>query len=824
MKKVELLRKEHLTHILSPMFDYPLTILEAPMGYGKSTAARSFLKSINCKPLWISFLNVGETSQFFWDRFSSEFEKVEEATALQLRNLCFPSDLSQIEKAIALMNSITYRNHTVIVIDDFHLSPDSLIYQLIKRITAERIENLHIMIITRDTTNLDFTELLSRGLCYIISQQKLKFTKSEIHNYCKLTMETISDSDIEKISDYSDGWISLIYILLLGLDNGIPVGMSSTIDELVGQVLRNQYDEQTRAFLYQLSIMDTFTAKQAAFVTGEANTQQLLKKLCKENAFIYYDQGLQTYKIHNVLLDFLRLNQSIDSEILYELYNRLGEWHLQNQDYKTAYRCFYITGNVERVLNHLNDPANITNSLSRFEGSNRMFQETPLKLLYQYPLAYLQHILLLIVTGDKKIKAECKLKLNDLTYVYENMEDIDESYRNRILAEILIFKRFVSFNIIEPDDGVNNEILRLLDGRQSAIMNEENEFTFGSPHLLYVYFRDQGTFKQLSQLAIERFSTYSAFANGCGTGSESLIPAEYALETGAFEKVEIYCQKAIYSAKHRNQYSIMICAYFTLIRLYLYMGKIKEAIELFRQLEADISTSNSSICNTALDLCKGYLYACLGQKEMIPLWLQSGDTSNASLLYQGIAFHNIIYGKVLMLSKDYATLEALTDTFHAQFSNFNNQLGFLHNRIFKAVALYHQYGEASGIKEMEGVIEEAKADAIIMPLIENAPHIMELLRKIGQKNPKEEFITRILSCCEQYLKSLDSNQTNSVKLTSREIDVLSLAAEGLKREEIATRLYLSQGTVKTHLQNIYQKLEVSGKISAIKVAQLNGLI
>lgn len=158
------------------------------------------------------------------------------------------------------------------------------------------------------------------------------------------------------------------------------------------------------------------------------------------------------------------------------------------------------------------------------------------------------------------------------------------------------------------------------------------------------------------------------------------------------------------------------------------------------------------------------------------------------------------------------------------FSNFSNQLGFLHNRIFKAVALYHQYGEEAGIKEMESVIKESKDDAIIMPLIENAPHIMDLIRKIEQRNPNEEFITRILSCCEQYLKSLDSNQTNSVKLTSREIDVLSLAAEGLKREEIATRLYLSQGTVKTHFQNIYQKLEVSGKISAIKVAQLNGLI
>jgi LuxR family transcriptional regulator, maltose regulon positive regulatory protein len=61
-------------------------------------------------------------------------------------------------------------------------------------------------------------------------------------------------------------------------------------------------------------------------------------------------------------------------------------------------------------------------------------------------------------------------------------------------------------------------------------------------------------------------------------------------------------------------------------------------------------------------------------------------------------------------------------------------------------------------------------------------------------------------------------------MISKKNEVLSLTAAGLKREGIAECLHLSQGTVKTHLQNIYQKLEVSGKTAAIKTAQLHGLI
>ena len=48
-------------------------------------------------------------------------------------------------------------------------------------------------------------------------------------------------------------------------------------------------------------------------------------------------------------------------------------------------------------------------------------------------------------------------------------------------------------------------------------------------------------------------------------------------------------------------------------------------------------------------------------------------------------------------------------------------------------------------------------------------------------------------------------------LSSREREVLELAADGLANEDIGTRLHLSVRTVERHLQNIYTKLGVSGR-------------
>jgi DNA-binding NarL/FixJ family response regulator len=61
-------------------------------------------------------------------------------------------------------------------------------------------------------------------------------------------------------------------------------------------------------------------------------------------------------------------------------------------------------------------------------------------------------------------------------------------------------------------------------------------------------------------------------------------------------------------------------------------------------------------------------------------------------------------------------------------------------------------------------------------------------------------------------------------LTTRELEVLRLLAEGLRNKEIAARLFVSERTVNFHLANIYQKLNVSGRTEALSKAISRGLI
>lgn len=60
---------------------------------------------------------------------------------------------------------------------------------------------------------------------------------------------------------------------------------------------------------------------------------------------------------------------------------------------------------------------------------------------------------------------------------------------------------------------------------------------------------------------------------------------------------------------------------------------------------------------------------------------------------------------------------------------------------------------------------------------------------------------------------------NQLELSKREMEVLALLAEGCSNQEIAATLFVSLSTVKTHNQNLFEKLEVKRRIQAVEKAK-----
>lgn len=64
----------------------------------------------------------------------------------------------------------------------------------------------------------------------------------------------------------------------------------------------------------------------------------------------------------------------------------------------------------------------------------------------------------------------------------------------------------------------------------------------------------------------------------------------------------------------------------------------------------------------------------------------------------------------------------------------------------------------------------------------------------------------------------------TVSLTPREREIIRMVAQGLRNREIGQRLFISEGTVKIHLHNVYDKLGLDGRLELLLYAQENALI
>jgi DNA-binding CsgD family transcriptional regulator len=70
----------------------------------------------------------------------------------------------------------------------------------------------------------------------------------------------------------------------------------------------------------------------------------------------------------------------------------------------------------------------------------------------------------------------------------------------------------------------------------------------------------------------------------------------------------------------------------------------------------------------------------------------------------------------------------------------------------------------------------------------------------------------------------ETHEDRAIRLTKRELEVLSLVIEGRSSKDVADALYVSKRTVDFHLANIYDKLQVTNRVQAFRRAARLGLI
>lgn len=190
-----------------------------------------------------------------------------------------------------------------------------------------------------------------------------------------------------------------------------------------------------------------------------------------------------------------------------------------------------------------------------------------------------------------------------------------------------------------------------------------------------------------------------------------------------------------------------------------------------------------------------------------------------------------------MSSENLGATELLRTIRHqSEACRFTNQA--IEVAVLQSLALEKQGRAEEALKVLEETVALAGPGGWIRPFVEAGPPMADLLKRLQKQNGAVDYIEKLLAAFrddEQVVVSeVSENRIASASplsprplvepLTNRELDILELLEQRPQTKEVAKKMFISPETVKSHLKNIFQKLEVSNRRQAVDKAKNLGIL
>jgi hypothetical protein len=224
---------ERLVATLARIPDYPVTFVEAPSGYGKTTAVREYLKNKNNLPAGASahwHTCLGEPPAKAWDSICGLFRHADAEVAEALKGL-YPPSAETVSDIAALIRELRCESDMFLVIDNYQLFENAAPRLLMDVFSVHASPGLRVIFISqplpRSSKNVQNPNILR------FAAKDFLFDEDSIARYCRLSGIKIPESEIGRIGKISEGWISAIR---LQVDNYGATGSLLEINDIDGLI------------------------------------------------------------------------------------------------------------------------------------------------------------------------------------------------------------------------------------------------------------------------------------------------------------------------------------------------------------------------------------------------------------------------------------------------------------------------------------------------------------------------------------------------------------------------------------------------------------
>jgi LuxR family maltose regulon positive regulatory protein len=794
---------DRLKHKLNNLRTSHAAIVEAPSGYGKTTAVRDYLEgnlSQSSAVYW--FTAADEVPEAGFRRLCREIEKIDGRAGERLLRIGFPNAVT-IGEACEALRSIQCDRDSWLVIDNFQslnaILPPSFLTALIEHGGS----GLHIVIVTQMLGRDVHTSIAGRGFLHITTSD-LRLEAGDVLRYYTLAGAEITREEAQSVVHYTEGWIIAVYLQLRAFQE-TGVFPNTAIISLMDHLVWERLTEQQQTFLLRLSPFETITIQQACTLARfDVLPGYALAAL--QSPFIRYERTGSRYELHSILSELLAQKRRERGEAFErECFIRAGDLCRDNNRNAEALALYWQIKDYRGILSldfsllvfdEIGDTPFSTVALD-------LTQNCPDEIRKEYPLSML--------------RVAWALKAAGMDVAFANLLDGMEltkltiSKDASLQAEWLLLSAYLFYPHVDKMMPLLMEAALLFDGKSSRVILPDAPWCFGDYSQLAVFHHKPGEADQEAD-ALEKFiSLYSKLTGGHGSGADTLFRAELAHYRGDLNQAEILAYKAIFLAEGNHQSIVQLGATMHLCEIAVEKSSHEEWQNALNSMEQAASFQNNAVVRMVLDTLRGLLLNELKHQDRIADWLKSTD--QIQLLPPAVRYNALFVHICFLMHKgQYARMVGAAQAIRESmcpYPPFGNAL------IYILVAVGHaQSGDKTRAAEnLERAMEQAMPDgltylfAVHHWLLQGLPEVL-----IRKKFP--EYMPGYLEIKERFLKGFERLHSALLPdslpdcLTVREREIALLAAKGLRNSEIAKKLIVTENTVRTHLHAVFQKLDI----------------
>lgn len=844
-----------------------LLLVRAPAGFGKTMAMVQLRESLQGRGVATAWLTLDNADNDV-PRFLASLAAA--ATQLGLEcpqggNTDVLSQLSAEQMPFALF------------LDDLEVIRSGGVMNILRELLEHLPRNGLLAVASRNLPDLGLGRLRARDHLLELDSGHLRFTLEESAEFLKLRGAELSLEAMDRAHDRTEGWVAALWLLSLALHrNSTPSEVVARLsasdrdvaDYLTEEVLSRQ-DPSVRDFLLRTSVLRQLSIPVCQALLPHVDCAAMLRRLEHDNVFLIpIENAPDLYRYHALFADFLRklLVRERPDELARLNLAASGAYESQGRPVPAIDHAIE-GGDFPHALHLLEEHAHVLLEQGRMRLLDRWCSTMPAKLLLQRPLMQMIAVWARCLSqgpwtamewleaseckasSDEQVQAHVRALLPVLLAMMDRYEEAHAAGRTA-LAHPPSGNRFI-------DSVLPNAMAHIVsiagDSKQAHRFLEDARRAHGASGFNRMYTETvegmldlrEGRLREATarfRLAITSSSTRATYNYAHGNAWAGVPYTGVLYEANDLVGAERLLNIYLPLARDVGLPDHMISGYRMRARIAFHHGDVDTALQTITELEylghqrkLPRVTSSAKLERSRILLLQGH--AAAAREELV----RAADPTvwtNVDRQYRpGQEVDDLLIGQV-RLELHFGDAAMQVPRLEAEIrrvSLLERRQRALKLRLLLALSLLRAGDTGRALDEVLPLLLDCSREGFVRLLLDEGPLLSVLVRRVqesssltAQEPRYREYLERLLERLGLPPKEGEANPTDGKSTTEHlsrsEIRVLQLSAEGYSNTAMAEKLLVSNSTVRTHLRNIYTKLDCHNRMQAVAIARKSGLI